>query len=314
MNKMFGLIKLFAGLTILMIGFSFVIGGTAVIVVDSMFTDDNGYFESTDFTVAESGVSILRYDIEINSEPGIKFDLSKIIKFKLELEDSTGEPVFVGLLPTSLANSYLSNSSYFYMTSISEMNHNFWEESSNFDYSGVVVAAQNITPIFIDNNDWIVGGYETNTLYWEPNTNDLIEDISIIMISNSENLDVTFSLGAKVPILLPIGIVMLVLGIFVFILSIFVIVSGVSSLRRKDGKEIIYYVPAPAQTQVEAPKTKVVYVPSTQAPTTPEAVPLKTITPVIVDEVVVSKPKYCPQCGLLNEADSAFCPDCGASL
>jgi len=307
MSKTIGCIELFAGFIILMVGFGLVAGGAGVLVANTIFTDGEGYFKTTDITIEEQDVQAIRYDLPKDMEtPTIHMDLSKIVIMKLEAMGRSGGAVVAGILPKAEADAYLANTSYYLLTDL-DLGHRFHQSSY---YAGYTIPAKNETPVEPTANDWIMGGESGNKFYWNPTTNDFQEPLSVLILvpEPGNDFSVTFSVGAKVGILLPISIVMLIFGAFIFIAGAILIGLGVSALRSASGSE--HY----------SNQGNVSYVrySSDEREKGDYKARIKQDKPLKTAEVSTTQsndnPRYCPKCGLLTQADSIYCPDCGAKL
>lgn len=290
-------IKLVAGIFIIMIGFPIVIGGSAILLIVPLFTDNQGYFMSNRINIAEDGYAAIRIDIPLEDvEIGVRIDPSKFITLKMEVHgESADDKVFVGLVETTEVEKVLtSNVSYIIIQNFEyysgwefddepqlEMSLKFIENSSNRDLPQINAVS------------WIGDTGKTgNEFTWAPTYLDVTSgNLSLVLMNEDPNgdhgitnsVDITFSVGAKIPILNAIGWVLVVFGGLITLLGIILVWSGLRTKKPKTDR-VRYYQGAPA-ARVE---------PITRPP-----------------------PQFnlqCSNCGSLNEPDSTFCSQCGEIL
>ncbi len=291
-------IKIVAGLFIVLIGFPIFIGGSAVLLITPIFTDSEGYFMTQSFHISQNGTAAVRFDIPLDVDfGGIQIDPSKFVTLKMKITGPGQTDAFLGLTTGDNADSFLDSVSYLQITEFRYFG--FWE----FDDYAV---EPTIEQILIHNSttwevpdptnssiNWIVGGNNGSTFLWAPTANDLEQGVLSLVIMNSNygtfssnpdsNIEIYFSIGAKVPIINAIGWILVVFGGLFTLLGIIIVWSGIRS--KKPRKERIRYYQGVTAKRIE----------------------------------VVEKPpaKYnlqCSNCGSTNEPDSAFCSQCGEIL
>lgn len=287
-------IKIIAGIFIIMIGFPIFIGGSAILLITPILTDNQGYFTSGNIHIEKDGYAAIRIDIPLEDvEIGIRIDPSKFITLKMNVYGKdTSEKVFVGLAEDSEVNKVLTSN-------VS------WVKITNFEYySGWELDGDTRTEMkfeFVENTSnralpqiydasWIAETGETgNEFIWAPTYLDLTsgDSLSLVLINEdlgaSNSIDITFSVGAKVPIINAIGWVLVIFGGLFALLGVILLWSGLRT-KKPRYERVRYYQGAPA-ARVEA--------------------------------VTKPTPKFqlqCSNCGALNEPDSTFCSQCGEVL
>ncbi|NHJ01943.1 MAG: RDD family protein [Candidatus Heimdallarchaeota archaeon] len=295
---MASVLKLIAGFFILIIGFPIFIGGSAVLLVVPIFTDNDGYFMTRSMNIQQDGVAAVRMDIPLEDiQVGIRIDPSKFVTIKVNVQDNNSTPVFFGITTSTYASEYLSSISYIRITNFNYFDGwEFGDEDPSFSYTIDWQVIQNITtwanPLTdpVTTPTWIVGGELGDSFIWEPSVSDLEQGtLSLIIIGEVGTttvdswVSITFSLGAKVPIINAIGWFLLVFGGLITIFGIIVVWSGLRTTHRRS-ERVRYYQGAPTR-RVE---------PVQRAPATYQL--------------------QCSNCGSLNEADSSFCSQCGEVL
>ncbi|WP_455465145.1 RDD family protein [Candidatus Hodarchaeum mangrovi] len=283
-------VKLIAGIFIFLIGFPIFIGGSAILLVVPVFTDNQGYFMTRNMRISETGVQAIRLDIPLDTvNIGVRIDPSKFVTLKMNAFDSLGDSVFVGLCTMSNAEQFLSTSiSYLYITNFEYFDN--WdlggEPSYTIEYSkrpnGTNWQLPNVSFI-----SWLTGGTLGTEFIWKPTYEDVTSgSISLIAMNAdfgaSNSIDITFSVGARVPIINAIGWILVVFGGLFGLLGIILIWSGIRTKRRHE--RIRYYQGAPTNIVEAKPRAQTEFM------------------------------LQCTNCGSLNERDSAFCSQCGEIL
>ena len=294
-------IKIIAGLFIIMIGFPIFIGGCAVLLIVPIFTDSQGYFMSNSIRIEETGYAALRVDIPLDDvEIGVQIDPSRFVTLKMNVYGpNANDKVFVGLAKESDVNKVLTSA----VSYIKIQNFDYysgWEFGDDEDESELVmelVYIQNSTTRALPDisaASWIQNtGDVGNEFVWAPTYQEVTsgETLSLVLINEdpngnhgaSNNIDVTFSVGAKVPIINAIGWVLLIFGGLITLLGVIILWSGLRTKRPRT-ERVRYYHGVPA-TRVEA--------------------------------VAKAPPQFqlqCSNCGALGEDDSSFCSQCGEVL
>ena len=283
-------VKIIAGIFIFLIGFPIFIGGSAVLLIVPVFTDNQGYFMSTNMRISETGVQAIRLDIPLDTvNIGMRIDPSKFVTLKMNAFNSTGEAVFVGLCTLADAEQLLSTgTSYLYITNFEYFDN--WNTGSESSYSIEYTTIDNTTNWELPNINsvsWLAGGILGKEFIWNPTYEDVTSGtISLIAMNAdfgaSNSVDVTFSVGAKVPIINAIGWILVVFGGLFALLGIILVWSGIRTHKRPE--RIRYYQGASANIVEAKPRPQAEFM------------------------------LQCTNCGSLNERDSAFCSQCGEIL
>jgi uncharacterized RDD family membrane protein YckC len=286
-------IKLVAGIIIILIGFPVFIGGSAILLVTPAFADNDGYFVSQSFHLEQSGVAAIRLDIPLEKvHMGMQIDPSDFVTLKVNINQGTNPnaEAFLGLTTEARADLLLESISY-----VQIYNLNF--------YSGIGIDSDVSEPEISWNThpnttswavpsvggvSWLVGGYNDTTFIWEPSYADVTTGSLSLILMNSDvgaanNVDLTFSIGARVPIINAIGWVLTVFGGLMTLLGVIVVWSGLRS-KPSHARRTRYYQGAP-------------------------------VTRVVPIERIPSQFQLqCSNCGAINEQDSSFCSQCGEIL
>jgi uncharacterized RDD family membrane protein YckC len=284
-------IKLVAGIFIALIGFPIFLGGSAVLLVTPIFADDQGYFVSPSYNIIDDNVTAVRLDIPLDDvQLGIQIDPSDFVTLKVNVFGEINDDVFLGLTTEEQANIFLENVSYLKITNL-DFSDSFpfdsEESGSAISMEPVISAATPRIPSPTDAT-WLFGGSTGKEFIWPPSYSDLTAGTLTLIMMNADmglnnKVDLTFSIGARIPIINAIGWVLTVFGGLFLLLGIIVIWSGLRSKPRRV-QRTRYYQGA-VVTRVE---------PIQKTPTDYQL--------------------QCSNCGARNETDSTFCSQCGEIL
>lgn len=291
-------IKIIAGLFIVLIGFPIFIGGSAILLVTPIFTDSEGYFMTQSFHISQNGTAAARFDIPLDVDfGGIRIDPSKFVTLKMEISGPGQTDAFFGLTTGNNANSFLDSVSYLQITEFKYLG--VWEfDDHEIEPTMEQILVSNSTAWeVLDPTDptinWIVGGENGTAFVWNPTANDLEQGVLSLIAMNSNygsftsnqdsNVDIYFSIGAKVPIINAIGWILVVFGGLFTLLGIIIVWSGIRTKKPRT-ERIRYY----------------------------QGVPAKRID--VIEKPPVKYNLECSNCGSTNEPNSAFCSQCGEIL
>lgn len=285
-------IKLIAGILIILVGFPIFIGGAAVLLITPALADNDGYFMSQSFRYQNENVSAIRIDIPLeNVHVGWNIDPSDFVTLKVNVYQ--GADAFLGLTTDEKADVFLDSISYVQIDNLNLYSgFGFDSDSSISSITGPII--ENDTEWVVPNInsvDWLAGGNVGSSFIWEPANSDFTQgSLSLILmntdIGDAENvadINITFNIGARVPIINAIGWVLIVFGGLFTLLGVIIVWSGLRS-KPSSARRTRYYQGAPV-TRVE---------PIVRAPSQFQL--------------------QCSNCGAINEQDSSFCSQCGEIL
>jgi uncharacterized RDD family membrane protein YckC len=269
------ILALIFGILFLIIGVSVTVSGIAVLAVNNVFVDDQGYFTSPEYQLTKEGaVAVTFSDININiqdsSPEWVKADLGNIVRIRLSL--SSAEDYFIGVGQTADVEKYLANVSY---AKISDFNWNSGlEVSSDLVHAAVSDDLGGNKPAF--QTFWNANGSQNSVLEWVPEQGSWT--FVVMKADGTEGIDVGIKGGAKVPILGAIGTFLVIFGVLFVVLAIvmFIIAArsdrtrvvtvnqyvGPSGTRTSEVQQYVaqptYGTPSPkAQVQQEIPKSTI---------------------------------------------------------
>ena len=259
--------KLIAGIIIALFALPIILGGVAIITVQAMVQDNEGYYMTPYAQFSESpGVGyVIDFEIEDHGPP--QFEISRFVHLKIKVE-SEDKDLFVGIGPADEVKSYLRNTTYYELTNVSFG----WEwDSKDSSYNKDIHVAETGPGGPIPAWEATQTGKEV-TLKWEPEAGDWT--VLVRNLDFSDDCDIQFKVGAKVPLVLAVGIGLVVIGGLLTVFAILLIYFDIRQHRVK---------PVPVWATREIPK----------------AAPGKTI---------------CMNCGTPYEEQDVFCTVCGDRL
>ncbi|MFW9777292.1 MAG: RDD family protein [Candidatus Heimdallarchaeota archaeon] len=288
-------IKIVAGLFILIIGLPIVLAGSAILLIVPIFTDSQGYFMTSSINVGPfDGYAAVRYDIPLDDiQIGVGVDPSNFITLKMNARDASGNDVLAGILLASEADELLASVNYIQITNLRFLeDFEFGSRPTTTIEMNTVSNATTWAAPDPNSVNWLLRDTD-QTFEWAPT----LEALSggslavVLMHANYNTFDsqlashvqISFSVGARVPIVGAIGWILVIVGGLFTLLAVIVLWSGIRS-KKAHPQRVRYYYGAPTQR---------------------------------VDPIARTEPKYqlqCSNCGSLNEPDSAFCSQCGEIL
>lgn len=296
---MASVIKIVASIFILLIGFPIFIGGSAILLFVPLFNDSEGYFMTTPIAISSdeypSNFSAIRVDIPLDDvQIGVQIDPSQFIKFKIEVHGETpSEEIFLGLCSISDADSFLGTGTAYFLIRNFEYYSGFeFGDDRDTEYEmeyDIIPNTTNWVRPSVESVSWLAGGNNGTKFKWDPSYEALTGDSLSLVLMNTNmgatnDVDITFSIGANIPVLNAIGWVLVVFGGLFTLLGIILLWSGLRTKKPRARERVRYYQGAPT-TRVEA--------------------------------VTKPAPEFhlqCSNCGSLNEPDSTFCSRCGEVL
>jgi len=280
------IIAIIFGMFFLITSIGLITGGGAIIAVNETLTDNDGYFNtpSVSKTPAENIIA-LRVDlgnIDFGEDQDFRVnyvDPGSFVTFKVSL-DNLDDTYFAGITSKSNADAYLAGLPYL--------------EVTNFDFEirrGNLIGTIVYTPFNPTSNTTLASNLPDSqpTGFWKASNDGTATEFTwapeageftlIFMRSDGTgNLDLSISIGARVPILGAVGGFLLVFGFIMLFTSIIFFYIGFRSTRR---------FASPQQVRVYS------YQPPVQAQ---------------------SGSLLCSNCGSELEKDAKFCAECGEKV
>ena len=221
------IILMIIGIFILLVSFGLVVGGSMLIWADDNLTDDEGYYMTDTLRMDRSSYAIISEPAEVKLGSSGAFNWGNLVTFKAEVSSADPESnVFIGVAREDDVSQYLGNVAY-------DMIIDFKVDSSKFEYSSFTGNDRPNSPT--EQNFWEESAYGPGTqiLEWELETGTWI--FVIMNVDASAGIDAEAEIGARVPWILDIGIVLLVCGIVGILIGLLMLFL---SLRRKGGSTV----------------------------------------------------------------------------
>ena len=314
---------IFFGILMMLTSIGLIIGGSALLVINEEVVDEDGYLSTSEFTLsANTAVAIVFDSIQIGDD---KFEShshkspfnaqpSQFVQFRLQLPDNNGI-YFAGIANVASVHDYLAEVSYQRISRISSLDNDYHlsrnkfssfdshnDKDFNFGFSNVFEiefetvhadSNQSLEQNPGDQDFWLASTTGTE-LEWAPEYGEFA--LVVMKADGSPNIDTQVSVGVRIPILTPIGGILLVVGFAVLLSSLVLFYVGIRPTSKSTGSHSrIYYVPAESSKSAELNDT-----PSEDAsidyPST---------------EVKAVGSKYCTQCADTIDLDARFCSVCG---
>ena len=300
--------KIFAilfGMLLLFTSIGFIIGGGALIAISEGATDEDGYINSSEIGLDglnDQSVAIVVDSIKIEKDQhGSKsssfgFNPGSFVQFRLHLANNDGT-YFAGIAEVEAVQEYLTNVSYQRVSNIADtQSHQDFEfdDELSFNFPAFLeIEFQSVnfqsnqtlednSPL--DQDFWIEATTDTE-LQWKPTYGEFA--LVIMKTDGSPNVDTDVSIGMRIPILTPIGGMLLFVGLVLMGTSVLLFYVG---FRNNNSKAANIYVPVNSDKSVSIPSSDNI----------PKSEVFRT-----------SETKYCKQCGDEVDFDAQFCSACG---
>ena len=212
----------------LLVALALLIGGGALLALNTALADSEGFITTKSSQLEGDSYAIVFQHIDINlgeavGEWGV-WRPSPGDFVTIKITGSSNDPskkVFIGIAEASDVEAYLTDVSYDNITSSSFL------PSGSFDveyesYPGDAVPSDPNSQMF-----WTVSehGAGTQTLKWSPETGSYW--IVLMNEDGSSGVDLTVSLGAKVPLIFTIGLALFAGGVIALIIGVALIYAGI---------------------------------------------------------------------------------------
>jgi uncharacterized membrane protein len=244
------IILLVFGIIGLLISIGLLVGGGALLWADNTIKDSDGFYTTETIEIEKDSHAIVTgpadIDIEAGWDWGVGWDLGDLVTFKVEgSNNDPSKQIFIGVATESDLDAYLNGVEYDEMTNL----HIYPYSVDYQNHPGSIVPGAPTSQTF-----WTESTYGTGTqiLEWElePGSHSLV----IMNDDGSAGIDIDIVLGAKVPLLLGIGIGLLVGGFIA--LSISILMIYLAARRRVTVPSKPLETPASAVSEGEEPKVE----------------------------------------------------------
>jgi len=197
----------FGGLLIL-VSFGLLVGGGAIIWVQSTFSDSEGFLMSRETRLQSDSHAMVLQEVNINIDvPSHVWTPKPSDLVTVKLVGRTNDPskeMFMGVAQDTEASRYLSSVEYDQISIDPSWNEKPWRGVSfSASYNNHPGGALSQPPTSMTLWDASASGSGAQTLNWEPSTGSFW--VVVMNADGSSDVDIDMQLGVKIPILLAIG-------------------------------------------------------------------------------------------------------------
>jgi len=197
----------FGGLLIL-VSFGLLVGGGAIIWVQSTFSDSEGFLMSRETRLQSDSHAMVLQEVNINIDvPSHVWTPKPSDLVTVKLVGRTNDPskeMFMGVAQDTEASRYLSSVEYDQISIDPSWNEKPWRGVSfSASYNNHPGGAPSQPPTSMTLWDASASGSGAQTLNWEPSTGSFW--VVVMNADGSSDVDIDMQLGVKIPILLAIG-------------------------------------------------------------------------------------------------------------
>ena len=210
------IILLIFGIIGLLISVSLLLGGAAILIADNVIKDNDGFYTTKTINIDKNSYAIVTgptdVDVDVGWNSGLLWDLGDLVTFRIEgSNENSSNPIFIGIARESDIDDYLDDVEYDEVRRL----HTNRLDIDYRNHSGDIAPEVPTTQTFWEESTYGTG---TQVLEWE-----LEEGSHTLVIMNSDGsagINANMVFGAKVPLLLGIGVGILVAGIIGLVISI----------------------------------------------------------------------------------------------
>lgn len=275
------IILLIFGVIGLLVSIGLVLGGAGVLIADNVIKDNDGFYSTKTINIDKNSYAVVTgptdVDIDVGWNSGLFWDPGDLVTFRIEgSSKDSSNPIFVGIARESDIEDYLDDVEYDEIRRL----HTNRIDIDYRNHSGDMAPGAPTAQTFWEESTYGTG---TQTLEWE-----LEEGSYALVIMNTDGsagIDANMVFGAKVPLLLGVGIGILVAGIIGLSISIlFIALAARRSVPTTPSYQSAAVTPASSEeTTVVA---EVVEEGQAAEPVTPAIVETRTKTSTGLDQNV----------------------------
>jgi len=217
------IILLVFGVIVVLISFSLMAGGGALIWADATHVDSEGFIKSDTINIEKDSHAVITGPIDIDEEALRVLRIMGIITdFEIEgRSNDSSKGIFIGVADESDVEAYLSNVAYDEMTFIDID----WLSFDEVTYTSHPGSSTPIAPT--SQTFWVASAYGagTQTMGWETE----VGSHSIVLMNDdgSSGVDLSAVFKAKIPSIFGFGVGLLIGGIVVLIIGGFMVYLAV---------------------------------------------------------------------------------------
>lgn len=243
------IILLIFGVIGLLISVALLLGGAGILIADNIFKDNDGFYTTKTINIDKNSYAIITgpadVDVDVGWDSGLAWDLGDLVTFRVEgSNEDSSDQLFIGIARESDIEDYLDDVEY---DEIRRLHTNRLDIDYR-NHSGDTAPEAPIAQTFWEESTYGTG---TQVLEWE-----LEEGSHSLVIMNTDGavgIDVNMEFGAKIPLLLGIGVGILVAGIIGLAISIlFIALSARKSVSATAAQEPVSTSSSPSETPLVA--------------------------------------------------------------
>ncbi|UCC18134.1 MAG: hypothetical protein JSU58_01040, partial [Dehalococcoidales bacterium] len=242
------IILLIFGLIGLLISIGLVVGGAGILIADNVIKDNDGFYTTKTINIDKDSYAVVTgptdVDINVGWNSGLFWDPGDLVTFRIEgSNEDSSNPIFIGIAREWDVDDYLDDVEYDEVRRL----HTNRLDIDYRNHSGDIAPEAPTSQTFWEESTYGTG---TQVLEWE-----LEEGRYTLVIMNTDGsagIEANMVFGARVPLLLGVGIGVLVAGIIGLSISILFIALAA---RRPVTATPSYQ---PADTAVSTQETTVV--------------------------------------------------------
>ena len=239
------IVLLVFGIIGLLVSFGLLVGGGALLWADITIKDSEGFYTTEIVQLERDSYAIVTPAADIDLETAWLWDWGNLATFKVE--GSNNDPtkqIFMGVAEESDVQAYLSGVEYDEITQ-------FRIRPYRVDYTNHPGTSAPAAPTSQTFWTELAHGAGTQTLEWELETGNHV--LVLMNADGSAGVDLSTVVGAKVPLVLWVGVGLLIGGIFVLIIGVLMVFFA----ARRRGTVPPEPPETPALTENEGEKPKV---------------------------------------------------------
>jgi hypothetical protein len=192
------------GVTSVIVAAALLFGGGSLLWADTTLTDGEGFINTVPMDVDVDGYALVAGPAQFELEPEFPIALGDVATIRLRVENqSPSQGIFVGIAETTTLDAYLGGAAHAIVEEL---------ESESMSLSYRTGGAGDLPALPAEQDFWIssIGGVGEQTLEWDMATG----SYSFVVMNEdaSEGMSFDAVVGARVPMIRPIGVGLLIGG------------------------------------------------------------------------------------------------------
>jgi uncharacterized membrane protein len=239
------IILMIFGVIGMLISVGLLLGGAAILIADNVIKDNDGFYTTKTIDIDRNSYAVVTgptdVDVDVGWNSGLMWDLGDLVTFRIEgSNENSSEQIFIGIAEESDIDDYLDDVEYDEIRRL----HTNRRDIDYRNYSGDIAPEAPTAQTF-----WIESTYGTGTQTLEWELEEGSHTLVIMNVDGSSGIDADMVFGARIPLLLGVGIGILVAGIIGVSISILFIFLA----SRKPVTTTPSYQPADTPALAEEP-------------------------------------------------------------